>query len=208
MKKKSALIFIICFLLALFMMVFVACDKKDTIEGDKKDTVEVKVYSVKNIETENHVLESTLRIKNGSTFSVNDYFRDYQGNGTSIFDYEYWGFYLDPACTKRHNDDNTIEKDTSLYYFHCSMWSQFIIFNFENKDYCCFVSDGTEKLLADTFAISAYGKTIDSSRLKYYSDSEMTQEIEIIGKSFDELDIVTSERFFYSTKTVYVKCIA
>ena len=208
MKKKVALIVLFCCLIAMSLTCFVACDKKDNIEVDKKDTVEIKVYVVKNIETENHVLESTLRIKKGSTFSVNDYFRDYLGNETSIFDYAYWGFYLNPACTKRNNDGNIIEKDTSLYYFHCSMWSMFIVFHYENKDYCCFVSDGTAKLSADTFAISAYGKSIDSSKLKYYSDSEMTQEIELVGKSFNELDIEGGERFFYSTKNVYVKYIA
>ena len=68
MKKRFA-VFVLCMVLVLSAMAFVACDKKDNIE--------VKVYSVSNPHTENPELENTITIKKGSTFSIKYYFSNY-----------------------------------------------------------------------------------------------------------------------------------
>ena len=197
MKKKVALIVLFCCLIAMSLTCFVACDKKDNIE--------VKVYSVSSAHDENPVLKNTIKINKGSTFPKSDYFKNYVKDNKEDGNVAAWGFYLDPACTKKHNDDNIIEKDTTFYLLNCSFGSTFIVFNFENEKYYCYVEDTTAKLSADTFAISAYGKAIDSSKLKYYSDSEMTQEIKLVGKSFDEIAVEADGPIPYTIKEIYVK---
>lgn len=197
MRKKVALIVLFCCLIVMSLTCFIACDKKDNVE--------VKVYSVSSAHDENPVLKNTIKINKGSTFSKSDYFENYVKDNKEDGNVAAWGFYLDPACTKKHHDDNIIEKDTTFYLLHCDFGSAFIVFNYENKEYYCYIENTTAKLSADTFAISAYGKTIDSSKLKYYSDSEMTQEIELVGKSFDEITVEADGPIPYSIKEIYVK---
>lgn len=197
MRKKVSLIVLFCCLIAMSLTCFIACDKKDNVE--------VKVYSVSSAHDENPVLKNTITIKKGSTFSAIDYFENYTEDNMVDGNVGSWGFYLDPACTKKHHDDNIIEKDTTFYLLNCSFGSTFIFFNFENEKYYCYVEDTTAKLSADTFAISAYGKAIDSSKLKYFSDSEMTQEIELVGKSYDEITVEAVGPIPYVLKEIYVK---
>lgn len=197
MRKKVALIVLFCCLIAMSLTCFIACDKKDNIE--------VKVYSVSSAHDENPELKNTIKIKKGSTFSKSDYCKNYVKDNKEDGNVAAWGFYLDPACTQKHHDDNIIEKDTTFYLLNCSFGSAFIVFNYENKEYYCYIEDTTAKLSADTFAISAYGKAIDSSKLKYFSDKEMTQEIELVGKSFDEITVEADGPIPYSIKEIYVR---
>ena len=197
MRKKVALIVLFCCLIVMSLTCFIACDKKDNVE--------VKVYSVSSAHDENPVLKNTIKIKKGSTFSKSDYSKNYVKDNKEDGNVAAWGFYLDSACTKKHHDDNIIEKDTTFYLLNCSFGSAFIVFNYENKEYYCYIEDTTAKLSADTFAISAYGKAIDSSKLKYFSDKEMTQEIELVGKSFDEITVEADGPIPYSIKEIYVK---
>lgn len=197
MRKKVALIVLFCCLIVMSLTCFIACDKKDNVE--------VKVYSVSSAHDENPVLKNTIKIKKGSTFSKSDYSKNYVKDNQEDGNVAAWGFYLDSACTKKHHDDNIIEKDTTFYLLNCSFGSAFIVFNYENKEYYCYIEDTTAKLSADTFAISAYGKAIDSSKLKYFSDKEMTQEIELVGKSFDEITVEADGPIPYSIKEIYVK---
>ena len=197
MRKKVALIVLFCCLIAMSLTCFIACDKKDNIE--------VKVYSVSSAHDENPELKNTIKIKKGNTFSKSDYFKNYVKDNQEDGNVGSWGFYLDSACTKKHHDDNIIEKDTTFYLLNCSFGSAFIVFNYENKEYYCYIEDTTAKLSADTFAISAYGKAIDSSKLKYFSDKEMTQEIELVGKSFDEIIVEADGPIPYSIKEIFVK---
>ena len=197
MRKKVALIVLFCCLIAMSLTCFIACDKKDNIE--------VKVYSVSSAHDENPELKNTIKIKKGSTFSKSDYCKNYVKDNKEDGNVAAWGFYLDPACTQKHHDDNIIEKDTTFYLLNCSFGSKFVVFNFENTKYYCYVENSTAKLSADTFAISAYGKAIDSSKLKYFSDKEMTQEIELVGKSFDEITVEADGPIPYSIKEIYVK---
>lgn len=197
MRKKVVLIVWFCCLIAMSLICFIACDKKDNIE--------VKVYSVSNPHTENPELENTITIKKGSTFSKSDYFKNYVKDNKEDGNIAAWGFYLDSACTQKHHDDNIIEKDTTFYLLNCSFGSTFIVFNFENTKYYCYVENTTAKLSAETFAISAYGKAIDSSKLKYFLDKEMTQEIELVGKSFDEITVEADGPIPYSIKEIFVK---
>ena len=196
MKKRFAVL-VLCMVFVLSAMAFVACDKKDNIE--------VKVYSVSSVHDESPELKNTIKIKKGSTFSKSDYSKNYVKDNQEDGNVAAWGFYLDSACTKKHHDDNIIEKDTTFYLLNCSFGSAFIVFNYENKEYYCYIEDTTAKLSADTFAISAYGKAIDSSKLKYFSDKEMTQEIELVGKSFDEITVEADGPIPYSIKEIYVK---
>lgn len=196
MKKRFA-VFVLCMVFVLSAMAFVACDKKDNIE--------VKVYSVSSVHDENPELKNTIKIKKGSTFSKSDYSKNYVKDNQEDGNVAAWGFYLDSACTQKHHDDNIIEKDTTFYLLNCSFGSTFIVFNFENEKYYCYVENTTAKLSADTFAISAYGKAIDSSKLKYFSDKEMTQEIELVGKSFDEITVEADGPIPYSIKEIFVK---
>ena len=197
MRKKVALIVLFCCLIVMSLTCFIACDKKDNIE--------VKVYSVSSVHDESPELKNTIKIKKGSTFSKSDYSKNYVKDNQEDGNVAAWGFYLDPACTQKHHDDNIIEKDTTFYLLNCSFGSAFIVFNYENKEYYCYIEDTTAKLSADTFAISAYGKAIDSSKLKYFSDKEMTQEIELVGKSFDEITVEADGPIPYSIKEIYVK---
>lgn len=197
MKKKFALILTTCLLLTLLMTAFIACDNEETVT--------VKVYSVSTGHDENPRLGHTITIKKGSTFSTEDYFSNYEKYDGTLGRLDPWGFYLDSACTKKHNDDNIIDHDVRFYILYCSFGSKFIVFNYENEKYYCYVEDTTAKLTVDTFAVSAYGKTIDSSKLKYYSDEEMTQEIELVGKSYDEIAVEAVGSIPYTEKYVYVK---
>ncbi len=196
MKKEFTLILITCLLLTLLMTAFVACNNEETVT--------VKVYSVSTGHDENPTLENTITIKKGSTFSAIDYFENYTEDNIVDGNVGSWGFYLDSACTKKHDDDNVIEQDKTFYLLHCDFGSAFIVFNYENKEYYCYIEDTTAKLTVDTFAVSAYGKTIDTSKLKYFSDSEMTQEIELVGKSFDEIAVEADGPIPYAIKGVYV----
>ncbi len=197
MRKKVALIVLFCCLIVMSLTCFIACDKKDNVE--------VKVYSVSSAHDENPVLKNTIKINKGSTFSKSDYFENYVKDNKEDGNIAAWGFYLDSACTQKHHDDNIIEKDTTFYLLNCSFGSTFIVFNFENTKYYCYVENTTAKLSAETFAISAYGKAIDSSKLKYFSDKEMTQEIELVGKSFDEITVEADGPIPYSIKEIFVK---
>ncbi len=197
MRKKVSLIVLFCCLIAMSLTCFIACDKKDNVE--------VKVYSVSSAHDENPVLKNTIKINKRSTFSKSDYFKNYVKDNKEDGNVAAWGFYLDPACTKKHHDDNIIEKDTTFYLIHCDFGSAFIVFNYENKEYYCYIEDTTAKLSADTFAISAYGKAIDSSKLKYFSDKEMTQEIELVGKSYDEIAVEADGPIPYVLKEIFVK---
>lgn len=197
MKKKFALILTTCLLLTLLMTAFIACDNEETVT--------VKVYSVSTGHDENPTLKNTIAIKKGSTFSAIDYFEKYDEDDDILGGVDPWGFYLDSTCTKIHDNDNVIEQDTTFYIIYCSFGSKFIVFNYENEKYYCYVEDTTAKLTVDTFAVSAYGKTIDSSKLKYYSDEEMTQEIELVGKSYDEIAVEAVGSIPYTEKYVYVK---
>ena len=200
MRKKVALIVLFCCLIAMSLTCFIACDKKDTVE--------VKVYSVSSAHDENPELKNTITIKKGSTFSKSDYFKNYVKDNKEDGNVAAWGFYLDPACTKKHNDDNVLDKDTSLYVLYSYFGAKFVKFEYEGKEYFYYVDDATEKLTADTFEVSAYGKKIDSSKLQYFSDKEMTQQVEIVGKSFDEIEIEADDTYFTLEKRVYVKYVA
>ena len=198
MKKRFAVL-VLCMVLMLSAMAFVACDKKDNIE--------VKVYSVSNPHTENPELENTITIKKGSTFSIKYYFSNYQKFDGTMGGVPSWGFYLDSTCRQKHNDDNVLDKDTSLYVLYSYFGAKFVKFEYEGKEYFYYVDDATEKLTADTFAVSAYGKKIDSSKLQYFSDKEMTQQVEIVGKSFNEIEIEADDTYFTLEKRVYVKYV-
>lgn len=200
MRKKVVLIVWFCCLIAMSLTCFIACDKKDNIE--------VKVYSVSSAHDENPELENTITIKKGSTFSIKYYFSNYQKfDGTPGF-VPSWGFYLDSTCRQKHNDDNVLDKDTSLYVLYSYFGAKFVKFEYEGKEYFYYVDDATEKLTADTFEVSAYGKKIDSSKLQYFSDKEMTQQVEIVGKSFNEIEIEADDTYFTLEKRVYVKYVA
>ena len=195
MKKKFALILTTCILLTLLMTAFVGCNN---------NSVKVRVYTVCTAHDENPFLENTITIKKGSTFSKKYYVTNFvKDDGVTDGRLPSWGFYLDPTCKIKHDDDCVIEQDTKLYLLYCDLGSTFVVFHYENEEYYCYVDNTTAKLTADTFAVSAYSKTIDSSKLKYYSDEEMTQEVELVGKSFEELDVELS-RLMYDTKHVYV----
>lgn len=200
MIKKVALIVLFCCLIAMSLTCFIACDKKDTVE--------VKVYSVSSAHDENPKLENTITIKKGSTFSIKDYFSNYQKFDGKMGGVPSWGFYLDSTCRQKHNDDNVLDKDTSLYVLYSYFGAKFVQFEYEGKEYFYYVDDATAKLTADTFAVSAYGKKIDSLKLQYFSDKEMTQQVEIVGKSFDEIEIEADDTYFTLEKRVYVKYVA
>ena len=201
MKKRLALVLIVCLLIALSMTTFVACN-------DKEDTITIKVYSISNNHDDNPVLKNTIKIKKGSTFSIKYYFSNYQKFDGTMGGVPSWGFYLDSTCRQKHNDDNVLDKDTSLYVLYSYFGAKFVQFEYEGKEYFYYVDDATEKLTADTFAVSAYGKTMDSSKLQYFADEAMTQPIEIAGKSFDEIEIEAEDTYFTLEKRVYVKYVA
>lgn len=59
-----------------------------------------------------------------------------------------WGFYLDSTCRQKHNDDNVLDKDTSLYVLYSYFGAKFVQFEYEGKEYFYYVDDATEKLTA------------------------------------------------------------
>lgn len=196
MKKRFALI-LVCCLIVLSMTAFVACDKNDDVT--------IKVYTVGSPKDEPS-LEKTITIKKGSTFTISDYNENYVDDDVIIIGgLPKRGFYLDPACTQIQNRDKAIQNDTSFYILSCNFGTDFIYFIFEGKEYDCYIYDTTAKLKEDTFAVSAYGKEIDSAKLQYFADSEMTMQIEVVGKSFDEIDVDAVDDIPFRNKTVYVK---
>lgn len=195
MKKRFALI-LVCCLVVLSMSAFFACDKNDDVT--------IKVYAVARPGAEPS-LEKTITIKRGSTFSIIDYNENYVEDDGILGGSYQCGFYLDPACTKIQNRDQSIENDISLYLLSYNINDEFVYFVYEGKEYYCYIYDTTAKLKEDTFAVSAYGKEIDSAKLQYFADSEMTRQIEIAGKSFEEIEVDEDGTMPFRTKTVYVK---
>lgn len=199
MKKKFTLILITCLLLTLLMTAFVACN----------NTVTLRIYRLELYDAKNGNIPAPsliYQLNNEHPFTISEYkdiiVKDDKIYGSPL----YLGFYSDKQCTKKVHPDTKFSKDTDLYTLVVFSGADlfFIKFVFEGQEYM-FYQSFQVPITIDDFVVSAYGKELDRTKLHFFSDEAMTNEIEIIGKTYDELVLEETLLFYHNEKTVYVK---
>lgn len=201
MRKKVALILTTCLLLALLMAAFVACN----------NTVTLRIYRLELYDAKNGNIPTpslTYQLNNGHSFTISEY-KDIVHKDDKIYGAPlYLGFYSDKQCTKKVHPDTKFSKDTDLYTLVVFSGSNlfFIKFVFEGQEYM-FYQSFQAPITIDDFVVSAYGKELDRTKLHFFSDEAMTNEIEIAGKTYDELALEETPLFYHNEKTVYVKLL-
>lgn len=209
MKKKFTLIMVTCLVFTLLMTAFIACD--DNEDNDKKEETEDMItLSVYNACLDLSTPSLVYQQETGKSFTVADY-TSIIYNGEEVYGGPiYTGFYFDEQCTKVVHSDTVFNKDTSLYVSVISSGTKtyMIDFVFEGVSYT-FYQENKTPLTLDDFVVSAYGKELDRAKLRFFSNESMTDEIEIVGKTFDDLESEESVEFFptWYVKTVYVELI-
>lgn len=201
MKKKFALILTTCLLLAVLMTAFVACDNK---------TVTLSVYTVYLSKFEgNYVVEPKLiHEQKVGAFTLNNYKYIINEGETAYGGPCYLGLYYDLQCTKKVHPDTVFKKNTTLYALGIVPINEvyLICFQYEDQTYT-FYQQQKEPLTMDDFVVSAYGKELDRTKLAFFRDEEMTQRIELEGKTFDTLGAKLVENSSWYARRVYVKLI-
>lgn len=120
-------------------------------------------------------------IKKGEKFTAQYYYYELDGWGRGR------GFYTDLECRIKYDEDTPVMQNLQLY-----MDARPHDIGAENVDYCdiIFVYQGEtysifrrlhQTLTADDFAISAYGKPIETENLKFYRDENCEEEIVLDG---------------------------
>lgn len=199
MKKKFALILTTCLLLTMLMTAFVACN----------NTVTLRIYRLELYDAKNGNISTPsliYQINNGHPFTVSEY-KDIIVKDDKIYGAPlYLGFYSDKQCTKKVHPDTKFSKDTDLYTLVVFSGADFFLikFVFEGQEYM-FYQSFQVPITIDDFVVSAYGKELDRTKLHFFSDEAMTNEIEIIGKTYDELVLEETTLFYQNEKTVYIK---
>lgn len=189
--KKAIIAVLLIVLIVIAIPTFVACDEQD-------DTVTVTIH---NSNSRPIVIEK----QKGDTITFREYGEKTSNLITGTIDL---GLYVDKECKVKYNEDTKLDKDITLYVDYRVLGSErytwgLMTFVFNGENHSMFKALN-EPLTSTDFAITAYGKPVDSSKLKYYSDEEMTDELDIEGKTLDEL---FPEHPFDETPTVeiYVK---
>lgn len=206
MRKKFTFILTVCILLALSLSIFVACD--DNKENDEK--AEEKLITLTVYEANVNPNEPTLvhQQKSGQRFTVSDYYYVLNGGQTIYGPILTLGFYYDTQCTQKVHRESVFDSDTNLYVLWITpgMETYMIDFVVDGDSYTLYQESKTA-LSVDDFAVSAYGKEIDRTKLQFFSDEEMTNQIDIVGKTYDDLNLEQTERFApnWHFKTIYVK---
>lgn len=199
MRKKVALILTTCLLITLLMAAFVACN----------NTITLRIYRLELYDAKNGNISTpslTYQLNNGHMFTVSEY-KDIVHKDDRIYGAPlYLGFYSDKQCTKKVHPDTKFSKDTDLYTMVVFSGADlfFIKFVFEGQEYM-FYQSFQAPITIDDFVVSAYGKELDRTKLHFFSDEAMTNEIEIAGKTYDELALEETPLFSHNEKTVYVK---
>lgn len=198
MKKRFA-VFVLCMVLVLSAMAFVACN----------NTVTLRIYRLELYDAKNGNIPAPsliYQLNNEQPFTISEYkdiiVKDDRIYGAPL----YLGFYSDKQCTKKVHPDTKFSKDTDLYTLVVFSGADlfFIKFVFEGQEYM-FYQSFQVPITIDDFVVSAYGKELDRTKLHFFSDEAMTNEIEIIGKTYDELVLEETPLFYHNEKTVYVK---
>lgn len=197
----------VCILLALSLSIFVACG--DNKEND--DKADEKIITLTIYETNGKTTEQTLahQQKSGQCFTVSDY--QYVINGGPLCGpILMLGFYYDAQCTQKVHPETVFDSDTNLYVICIipATVTYMIDFVFDGNAYTLYQKNKTA-LSVDDFVVSAYGKEIDRAKLQFFSDEEMTNQIDIVGKTYDDLELEQLDYFApnWHFKTVYVKLI-
>ena len=199
MKKNFALILTTCLLLTMLMTAFVACN----------NTVTLRIYRLELYDAKNGNISTPsliYQISNGHPFTVSEY-KDIIVKDDKIYGAPlYLGFYSDKQCTKKVHPDTKFSKDTDLYTLVVFSGADLFLikFVFEGQEYM-FYQSFQVPITIDDFVVSAYGKELDRTKLHFFSDEAMTNEIEIIGKTYDELVLEETTLFYQNEKTVYIK---
>lgn len=195
---KKAILSIFCIVLIVMAIpTFVACNEKE-------EFVAVSVYVV-----DNGNLQKTpivINKKKGELFSYNDYkevTKATYSTQTNLY------FFTDSTCKTRYDDETQLSNDISLYidsrYLHHPKNSTCVIdFIFDGKTYSMF-KDIDETLSYQDFAQTAYGKPIDVSRIWFYTDDEMQNELDIGDKPLSKLGLKIIGMLYSLSTTIYVK---
>lgn len=208
MRKKFTFILTVCILLALSLSIFVACD--DNKENDEK--AEEKLITLTVYEVNVNPNEPTLvhQQKSGQRFTVSDYHYVIYDGQTVYGPIFTLGFYYDAQCTQKVHSETVFDSDTNLYVLQIipAMETYMIDFVVDGDSYTLYQESKTA-LSVDDFVMSAYGKEIDRTKLQFFSDEEMTNQIDIVGKTYDDLELEQTDQFtpYWHFKTIYVKLV-
>lgn len=176
--KNKVLAFLCVIVLVLSVFTFISCNS---------NKVSISIYSVSEGREENCKLEFTIDIDYGETFTWKDYIKNLKNNDSGMITL---GLYTDQACRIKYNENASVNKDIILYVDRRSIGSSEnycrIDFVYQNEEYSIF-RNLDEMLTVNDFTVSAYGKQIEDSILKFYSDSNMENQIDITNKKVSEL---------------------
>ncbi len=200
MKTKRILILFISIVLLFTAFTFVSCDKQN------QNKIIVSIYSNNGNSISAKPLKTVTKNK-GDKISLADLT---DGKIPSANDFIMLGYYMDANCKIKFDEETIINNDLQLYVYT----RQFIPGNSFDSDYCLitYVFDGSKydiirnldwSLDSNDFVISAYGKKIDSSKLKFYLDENYTKELTMPMKK--QIIAIKAWDSCPATLTIYVK---
>lgn len=185
MKKINIL-----FLCVIIMVSLVACNANG---NDKNNEVTITVIeylpSALNVRNESlyyrdNYSKNVLKIKKDSEFSK-DVFVKYLKSQNKLFggfgSGEFIGFFTDQDLSFKYDEEQTVDKDITLYFERYSRESAnqnycMFTFEYENKTYRV-AKKFSDLVTVDIFKNGAYGKYINNEELRFYFDSEYTDEV-------------------------------
>lgn len=182
MKNKRIVILCLVIALLLCSVSLVSCN------GNNEDEITITVidklsYSV-NIDSVRTQYE--IKLKKGEKFNWSIYRMCLKDDGIDLGGFGApirIGFYEDDNCLKKFDEDVALYEDRTLYVdsrYWQGAYANYchITFIYENAEYDIF-RDFSDVLNSDSFAVSAYGKSIDVDNLEFYWDEGCTQAFDI-----------------------------
>lgn len=185
MKKINIL-----FLCVIIMVSLVACNANGN-DNNNEVTITVIEYLPSALNVRNESLyyrdnysKNVLKIKKDSEFSK-DVFVKYLKSQNKLFggfgSGEFIGFFTDQDLSFKYDEEQTVDKDITLYFERYSRESAnqnhcMFTFEYENKTYRV-AKKFSDLVTVDIFKNGAYGKYINNEELRFYFDSEYTDEV-------------------------------
>lgn len=200
MKTKRILTLFIGIVLLFTAFAFVSCSKQDP------NKVVISIYSNNGNSISAQPLKTVTKNK-GDKISMADLTGD---KPSPPNDSIMLGYYVDADCKIKFDQETMINNNLQLYVYTRA----FIPGNSFNSDYCLitYVFDGSRYeiirdfdwvLDSNDFVISAYGKQIDSSTLKFYLDENYTEELTMPMKK--QIIAIKAWESCPAILTIYVK---
>ncbi|GEM_PF-6434485 len=206
MKRTSRIICIVlCTLLLISSFaVLSACDKNN----DDADMITVTVRLVYHYPIENGsgVVFKQYKLKKGTTFNTEQFNMDrYNERGSwdgSAFVAS--GPFRDYQCSVAFNENEALNENIDLYclYYVPSEIGTIIFEPDFTTAYDAPIFDVNKPLSVQTFTVTAYGKPVDESKVRFFTIEEEPKEIDISQYTYATLPVEESS---YSTKVLRVR---